>query len=338
MRATPAATAATEATLVDQARSGDAEAWRTIVTEIGPRLRGYARARGVADPDDLTQEVFTAAAERIGDFEGDEGAFRSWLFSIAYRRIADHHRRSSRRTEGPLPHRLVDPAATPEEAVVLGAEAGEAVAALDVLGDLERDIVLMRVVGELSSHEVAEAVGKRPGTVRVIQSRALSKLRAELRRRGYTAAGVWAAALAGDVVGPLPSAYATAWAHDAAKVAAGSIAGGAAAAAGGAAAGLPTAVKVTAAVVMAAVVGGGVAGVTGNPPDPVQAQVADLAESIGLSLPHPDEAVAPLVDATLPDLPADPLDPEALEVSLSEPLDDLVDVTLPDLGLSTTLS
>ena len=65
-----------------------------------------------------------------------------------------------------------------------------AVAALDALNELERDVVLMRVLGGLDTEEVARAVGKRPGNVRVIQSRALGKLRAELVRRGYGADGV----------------------------------------------------------------------------------------------------------------------------------------------------
>ena len=329
MRPTSIATGVAADTLVEQARAGDPEAWHRIVTDLGPRLRGYARARGVGDPDDLTQEVFTAAAERIGDFSGDDEALRSWLFSIAYRRIVDRYRRSRRRSQGPLPESLVDSAPSPEEAVVGGVEAGEAVAALEVLGDVERDIVLMRVIGELSSIEVAEAVGKRPGTVRVIQSRAMGKLRAELRRRGYGATGVWAAALAADLLGPLPAARASALAQAAAGTAA-SIAPGAVTA--GAVAGLPVAAKVGAAVLAAALVGGGVAAVTGNLPDPVQTWVADLAERIGISLPHPDGGLVPPLDVVVPDVPLDSFDLEVPQVTLPDPVEVRVETVLPDPG------
>ena len=173
-----------ESELLDRARAGDALVWNDIVTEFGPVIRGYARARGVGDPDDLTQDVFMAAASRLGDFRGDWTAFRSWLFGIAYRQIVNRYRRAKFET-APLPATLPDPRGSPEDEVIEQVRGEAAVAALAVLNDLERDVVLMRVLGGLDTDEVAEAVGKRAGNVRVIQSRALGKLREELARRGY---------------------------------------------------------------------------------------------------------------------------------------------------------
>ncbi|MBT8249819.1 MAG: RNA polymerase subunit sigma, partial [Acidimicrobiia bacterium] len=53
--------------------------------------------------------------------------------------------------------------------------------ALDVLTDIEREVIVLRIIAELGTDEVATVVGKKPGTVRVIQSRAMSKLRKELQ-------------------------------------------------------------------------------------------------------------------------------------------------------------
>lgn len=170
--------------LVERARDGDEAAWVGIVTEIGPKLRGYARAKGAPDPDDVMQDVLLAAASRLGDFVGDESAFRSWIFAIAYRQIANRHRVAGRE-DSELPRVLVDQGPGPEAEAILGDTGSDALAALDVLDETERDIVLMRVIGEMDSAEVGAAVGKKPGTVRVIQHRALEKVRAELVRRGY---------------------------------------------------------------------------------------------------------------------------------------------------------
>lgn len=167
--------------LVARARAGDEKAWEEIVREVGPTIAGYARARGAPDPEDVMQDVFVAAARRIDRFVGDETAFRSWLFAIAYRQIADRHR--AKRPQGELPAGLADPSPTPEDRAVTAASVTEALAALDVLNEIERDVVLLRVIGELDTAAVAEAVGKRPGNVRVIQTRALAKVRAELERR-----------------------------------------------------------------------------------------------------------------------------------------------------------
>ena len=171
--------------LVERARGGDGEAWSRIVRELGPRVQGYARGKGVVDAEDVVQDVFIAAARRIGEFDGDWRAFRSWIFSIAYRQIVNRYRSPSRHDEE-LPRAVVDEEQMgPEQLVVMGEMASEAVAALDVLSEIERDVVLLRVIAGLDTAEVAEAVGKGAGNVRVIQSRALTKVRAEMEVRGY---------------------------------------------------------------------------------------------------------------------------------------------------------
>ncbi|MGH8947140.1 MAG: RNA polymerase sigma factor [Acidimicrobiia bacterium] len=175
--------------LIDRARAGDGEAWSQIVRELGPRVQGYARGRGVADAEDVMQDVFTAAAYRIVDFDGEWRAFRSWIFSIAYRQIVNRYRSPSR-LDTALPEFVIDRRRSgPDEIVVLQETASDAVAALDVLNEVERDVILLRVVAGLDTAEVAKAVGKTPGNVRVIQSRALEKVRAELERRGYDTDG-----------------------------------------------------------------------------------------------------------------------------------------------------
>jgi len=168
---------------LERARSGDAATWEGIVREIGPTLVGYARARGVDDPEDLMQDVFLAAASRLESFTGDWKAFRSWVFSIAYRQVINRYRAPDR--PGALPAMLLDRARSPEDQVMGGVIASEALRALEVLTPVERDVVLLRVVAGLETDEVASAVGKRRGNVRVIQTRALAKLREELVRRGY---------------------------------------------------------------------------------------------------------------------------------------------------------
>jgi RNA polymerase sigma-70 factor (ECF subfamily) len=162
-----------------------------IVRELGPLVQGFARARGVRDPEDLMQDVFVGVARGLATFSGEWKAFRAWVLTIAYRPIIDHRRRASR---SPVPSASPEEASsaepTPEDLVTTRAEVGKALAALDVLSDTERDVVLLRIIAGLDTDAVARAVGKRPGNVRVIQSRALQRIRAELHRRGYRASHV----------------------------------------------------------------------------------------------------------------------------------------------------
>src|SRR3970282_1872114 len=82
---------------------GTALSWSEVFDEHAPAIASYARSRGVRDVEDLVQDVFVAAVKQLADFVGDRSSLRSLLFTIAYRRIADHHRRSYRRPETLVP-------------------------------------------------------------------------------------------------------------------------------------------------------------------------------------------------------------------------------------------
>lgn len=171
-------------TLVADAQAGEQSAWHAIVTTLGPKIKGYALSKGVQDADDLLQEVMLAASRTIGSFEGSWDDFQSWLFTIAYRRIADVYRRNER-----MPHLVPleaaagvgDSVSRPEAQLLVREQLSEALAALDRLSEVEREVVLLRVVAELDSETVGAILNKRPGTIRVIQTRAVAKIKTMLQ-------------------------------------------------------------------------------------------------------------------------------------------------------------
>ncbi len=166
--------------VLDAARAGEERAFARLYRDLNAPLLRYFAAHAPSEAEDLASETWLAAARRLGSFEGDERDFRAWLFTIAHRRLVQHWRDAARRP------RQVAGAETFE--TVLGSsdterealEATEAVAAARALAAaLTRDqaqVVLLRVLGELTVEEVAAALGKRPGTVRVLQHRALRRL------------------------------------------------------------------------------------------------------------------------------------------------------------------
>ena len=159
--------------------------------DFRPRLMSYARSRGIREPEDLVQDVFVAAVECLGVFEGDRAELRSLIFTIAYRRIADEHRRGYRRPETlTADHSTVpDPGPSIDELVDLHVEARLAMDAFSVLSGREQTVLEMRLVDEATPAEVAKALGLSSGNVRVIQARALVKVRHHLQttlRRGST--------------------------------------------------------------------------------------------------------------------------------------------------------
>jgi RNA polymerase sigma-70 factor (ECF subfamily) len=174
--------------ILTAAQDGGEWAVATLYRSLQPAVVGYLRARAGGDAEDLASETWLAVARALPTFSGDEAAFRSWVFTIAHRRLVDHHRAVARRPRA----RSLTPAEGEEfagagDALPSGDDpAAEVVAAVDgdeavrrivaLLPKDQADVVLLRVVAGLAVDDVARITGRRPGTVRVLQHRALRRL------------------------------------------------------------------------------------------------------------------------------------------------------------------
>ncbi len=170
------------APLVEDARKGCPRAFEHIYRLLAGQVASYLRWHRASDPDGLTNDVFAQVHRKLPTFEGDDHSFRSWLFTIAHHRMIDDRRRANRqpRTQDDL---RVD------DSVGCGdvEEDAFAVMAHDQVRDLvavlspdQRDVVLLRIVADLSVEEVASLLGKREGAVKALQHRALAALRRHL--------------------------------------------------------------------------------------------------------------------------------------------------------------
>jgi RNA polymerase sigma-70 factor (ECF subfamily) len=87
----------TSLSLLERARSCDAEAWRQIVQLYRPLVHFWCgrASLGTEDGEDVAQEVFAAAAAGLGDFRRDRpgDTFRGWLHGITRNKLLMHHRR-----------------------------------------------------------------------------------------------------------------------------------------------------------------------------------------------------------------------------------------------------
>ena len=75
------------------ARTDAGWAYERLYRDLSPSVCGYFRVQGAREPEDLTSEVFLGAFRGLGGFSGDEAQFRSWVFTIAHRRLTDERRR-----------------------------------------------------------------------------------------------------------------------------------------------------------------------------------------------------------------------------------------------------
>lgn len=170
---------ADEAVLIAKAAQGDGEAFADLYDRYVARVYRYIyyMARSPTEAEDLTAETFLNAWQAMPRYEMRGPPFIYWLLRIAYNVTLNYLRR--RRRHGPISQglHLEDTGPTPERALEAYANGIRVRQALLHLGPLQRQVLVLRFIEELSYPEIAEIVGKTVGAVRVIQHRALSKLR-----------------------------------------------------------------------------------------------------------------------------------------------------------------
>jgi RNA polymerase sigma-70 factor (ECF subfamily) len=169
------------------ARTGAPWALEAIYRDLHPPVLSYLRARAAGEADDLAHDVFLAVARGVPRFQGGEERFRSWVFTIAYRAVGQHRRREGRRRTDPSPSDLVTErgrSGDAEDDAIAGLAHDAALARIAGLPPAQAEVLLLRIVADLSVDEVATIVGRKPGAVRALQHRALLRLARELSTEG----------------------------------------------------------------------------------------------------------------------------------------------------------
>lgn len=167
--------------IVEIAKSGVESAWEELYLAMYPRLISYARCH--LDDDRASKavsETFTRAVAGIARFSWKGGGFEGWMFAILRHVIVDAHRKHS------LASRQVplfdgernEPEIT--DGLLADEDAREVRAAFHQLPSADQELLHLRIVIGLSSDEVATVLGKRAGTIRMAQARALDRLRSVL--------------------------------------------------------------------------------------------------------------------------------------------------------------
>jgi RNA polymerase sigma-70 factor (ECF subfamily) len=142
--------------------------------------------------EDATSEVFMRAVARLETYHG--GPFAGWLFRIAQNIVADFYRQPRRGLPERFPqghaglpleaaHEIMDPQPQPEEAAIARSEHEAVLAALADLPSDQRALVELQLAG-LTTNEIATALGRGPGAVRMLRLRAFTRLRPALVRAG----------------------------------------------------------------------------------------------------------------------------------------------------------
>lgn len=173
-----------ERLIVDAARAGSDAALSELYTLYFPRVYRYilARTGNSYDAEDLTEEVFMKVLEAIARFEWREAPFSAWLFRIAHNAVISQRRKDGARgRSAPLTDGLALDHQGPDELVESRLALRDIMDAAQTLPEAQRQVIALRFGAGLSVAETARAMNKGEGNVKVIQHKAIAKLRELVR-------------------------------------------------------------------------------------------------------------------------------------------------------------
>jgi RNA polymerase sigma-70 factor (ECF subfamily) len=176
------------AAVVGAAVGGDRPSVERLLSWVQPLVVRYCRARvgrqerSFASADDVAQEVCLAVLAALPGYQDQGQPFIAFVYGIAAHKVADAHRAVARGKSDPVAEVPDEPEtkAGAEHQAIRGELTAQMAALLRVLPARQREILVLRVAVGLSAEETAAAVGSTPGAVRVIQHRALARLRRAL--------------------------------------------------------------------------------------------------------------------------------------------------------------
>jgi RNA polymerase sigma-70 factor, ECF subfamily len=190
--------------LIDRAARGDVAARGQLLEGYRDYLRRMVAARldrrlaARVDPSDVVQETLAAAASRLDEYLRDRPLpLGGWLRQLAGERIVDVHRRHvladrrsvSRESRVPdlpdqsaldLGHRLLAGDTSPSNRLMHRERIDRILAELASLSPRDREVLVMKYLEQLSTTEVAEALGISERAVKARHVRALMRLRGRM--------------------------------------------------------------------------------------------------------------------------------------------------------------
>lgn len=167
---------------------GDSEAFATLHGRWASRLRNLFVRGGLRgdDANDMVQQTFLHLHRARADFRVG-AALRPWIYTIAL-----NLRRQFLRRQGRKPEQALDDAAE------VGGDDGDIDARIDsrhlraamaLLPDAQREVIMLHWFEGLAFREVATIVGATPTAVKVRAHRGYARLRTHLEAAGVTGPG-----------------------------------------------------------------------------------------------------------------------------------------------------
>lgn len=140
------------------------------------------KINNIHDAEDIAMDAFASCYEKFDSFDPERASFQTWLYVIVNNKLKNHYRDSRSFVDLDDPEQYEEPCVEGFEdemvaAEYLGEMRNELAAALEMLNDTQKTIVVESYFHNRNSKEIASLLCMSDVNVRVQLSRALKKMK-----------------------------------------------------------------------------------------------------------------------------------------------------------------
>jgi RNA polymerase sigma-70 factor (ECF subfamily) len=170
--------------LAAKAAGGDAGAFGELYDIHVDRIYRhiYYRVGNTGDAEDLTQQVFINAWKAIGRYRKKSVPFSGWLMTISRNLMIDFYRERKEKVSLDERYETASRDPGPERLAEINTEHRKLLEAISRLPEEHRRVIVMKFIEDSGYREIAAALNKSEGAVRVMVHRALKDIRARMEK------------------------------------------------------------------------------------------------------------------------------------------------------------
>lgn len=173
-----------EKIIVEKAISGESSAFGLLYDKYQPQIYRfiYLKTSHREEAEDLTHQVFLNAWQKIENYKFKGYPFSTWLYQIARNEVIDFYRtRKSNLNIETIPEPTIKESF--EKKLDINLELEKIKKAIIELSSEQQNVIIMRFVNDIPLQEIADAMGKSNGAIRILQYRAIKNLQKNLSKK-----------------------------------------------------------------------------------------------------------------------------------------------------------
>jgi len=169
---------------LQRAQSGDQEAFAAIYDHLSEKIYRfvYFRVGHKEVAEDILSDTFVKGWQKINQVNSST-ALSAWLYQIARNNVIDYYRLKKETIALEDVEEFLEDEVNPVDTVNLNLQQKKILQVMQDLPKEQRDVIKYKFFEDLTNEEIAYVLGKSEGAVRVIQHRAVAKLKELLNKK-----------------------------------------------------------------------------------------------------------------------------------------------------------